>query len=69
MPPPLWYIRWLIEKNLVPGTIIILHDGIADSTRSIRALPSILEAGSRKGLRFVSISELVRLSLEAKENT
>ncbi len=57
--PPVWYIRWLIEKNLVPGSIVILHDGISNPTRSIQALPHILEVGARKGLRFVSISALM----------
>lgn len=60
MHPPVWYIRWLITKNLVPGGIVILHDGISDASRSIHALPHLLEAGRRKGLRFVSISELMR---------
>lgn len=59
MHPPVWYIRWLIEKNLVPGAIVILHDGISNPSRTLRALPHILEAGHRKGLRFVSISELM----------
>jgi peptidoglycan-N-acetylglucosamine deacetylase len=58
--PPVWYITWLVEKNLVPGTIVILHDGISDPTRSIQALPKILDAGRQKGLRFVSIGELLR---------
>ena len=60
MHPPVWYIRWLIEKNLIPGAIIVLHDGISNPSRSLQALPHILEAGQRKGLRFVSISELLR---------
>jgi peptidoglycan-N-acetylglucosamine deacetylase len=60
MHPPVWYIRWLIEKNLRPGTIVILHDGITNPTRSIEALPHILAAGRQRGLRFVSISELRR---------
>jgi peptidoglycan/xylan/chitin deacetylase (PgdA/CDA1 family) len=59
MHPPVWYIRWLIEKNLVPGTIVILHDGIANPKRSIAALPQILAAGREKGLRFVSVGELM----------
>lgn len=58
--PPAAYIRWLISKNLAPGTIVILHDGIADPSRSIAALPAVLEAGRRKGLRFVSVGTLVR---------
>lgn len=60
MHPPVWYIQWLIEKNLVPGTIVILHDGISDPTRSIRALPHILSTGRERGLLFVSIGELRR---------
>ena len=62
MHPPVWYIRWLVEKNLVPGAIVILHDGISNPSRSIQALPHILEAGRRKGLRFVSISEVIRVA-------
>ena len=58
--PPAAYIRWLVTKNLAPGTIVILHDGIADPSRSVAALPAILEAGRRKGLRFVSVGTLVR---------
>jgi peptidoglycan/xylan/chitin deacetylase (PgdA/CDA1 family) len=57
--PPVWYIRWLIEKNLAPGTIIILHDGIPDPSRSIEALPHILAEGKRRRFSFVSIGELV----------
>jgi peptidoglycan-N-acetylglucosamine deacetylase len=60
MHPPVWYIKWLIRKNLVPGTIIVLHDGISDPTRSIQALPHVLVEGRRRGLTFVSISELLR---------
>ena len=59
MHPPVWYIRWLIEKNLVPGTIVILHDGISDPTRSVRALPQILDTGRNRGLSFVSIGTLM----------
>ena len=57
--PPVWYMRWLVGKNLVPGTIVILHDGISDPSRSIEALPHILTAGRKKGLRFTSIGALV----------
>jgi peptidoglycan-N-acetylglucosamine deacetylase len=60
--PPLWYIRWLIAKNLKPGTIIILHDGIKNPTRTIEGLPYILREGERRGLRFVSIGELMARS-------
>lgn len=62
--PPVGYIRWLVRKNLVPGGIVILHDGIADASRTIEALPGILEAGRGRGLKFVSIGSLMRLSRE-----
>ena len=58
--PPTAYIRWLVTKNLAPGVIVILHDGIADPSRSIVALEDILEAGEQKGLRFVTVGELLR---------
>ena len=64
MHPPVWYMKWLIGKNLVPGAIVILHDGISDATRSIQALPNILTVGRMKGLRFVSIGALVREAAE-----
>lgn len=57
--PPVAYIRWLVAKNLAPGVIVILHDGIADPSRSIAALEGILRAGERKGLRFVTVGELL----------
>lgn len=57
--PPARYIRWLVAKNLAPGVIVILHDGIADPSRSIAALDGILAAGERKGLRFVTVGELL----------
>lgn len=57
--PPSAYIRWLVTKNLAPGTIVILHDGIADPSRTIAALDDILAAGERKGLRFVTVGELL----------
>jgi peptidoglycan/xylan/chitin deacetylase (PgdA/CDA1 family) len=60
MHPPVWYMRWLVGKNLVPGAIVILHDGISDPSRSIEALPQILTVGRKKGLRFTSIGALVR---------
>jgi peptidoglycan-N-acetylglucosamine deacetylase len=57
--PPVPYIRWLIQKNLAPGTIVILHDGISNPTRSVEALPNILAEGRRRGLSFVSVGELM----------
>jgi peptidoglycan/xylan/chitin deacetylase (PgdA/CDA1 family) len=57
--PPVGYIRWLVEKNLVPGAIVILHDGISDPSRGIQALPGILAEGQRRGIHFVTIGTLL----------
>ena len=62
--PPVWYIKWWIERNLVPGAIIILHDGISDPRRGIMALPHILGAGCQKGLRFVAVGTLMKSAVE-----
>ena len=67
MHPPVRYMRWLIEKNLVPGAIVILHDGISDPTHSIQVLPDILRVGRERGLRFVSIGALMREAAEQVE--
>jgi peptidoglycan/xylan/chitin deacetylase (PgdA/CDA1 family) len=61
--PPVWYIEWLVEKNLGPGAIVILHDGIADPARSIEALPHILDTAQQRGLRVVTIGELMSAGL------
>src|SRR6266436_7763350 len=53
MHPPAWYIRWLVTKNLAPGAIVILHDGISNPTCTLQALPQILNAAHCKGLRVV----------------
>ena len=62
MHPPVSYIRWLVVKNLAPGAIVILHDGIRDPTRSIEALPQILAAGKEQGFQFVSIGTLMEMT-------
>lgn len=68
MRPPIWYMRWLIEKNLRPGTIVILHDGISDARKSVRVLADVLVAGKKQGLRFVSVGELMEKSGAAKDS-
>jgi peptidoglycan/xylan/chitin deacetylase (PgdA/CDA1 family) len=57
--PPVWYIHWLIKKNLAPGTIVILHDGISDPSRSIEALRRVLAEGFKRELTFVAIGQLI----------
>lgn len=57
--PPESYIRWLVSKNLAPGAIVILHDSGGDRSATVAALPGILAAGGAKGLRFVTVGELL----------
>ena len=57
--PPTSYIRWAITKNLRPGAIVVLHDSGGDRSHTVAALPGILDAGRAKGLRFVTVSELM----------
>lgn len=57
-PPPA-YMRALVTRNMVPGAIVVLHDGIPDASRTLAALPGILEAARRKGLRLVTLGELL----------
>ena len=57
--PPVRYIQWLVEKNLAPGTVVILHDGIPDASRTIQALPGILATGRGRGIRFVTVGRLL----------
>jgi peptidoglycan/xylan/chitin deacetylase (PgdA/CDA1 family) len=54
--PPAWYIRWLVKKNLAPGTIVILHDGISNPTQTIRANTRNLNRTSPSSSRFLGYS-------------
>lgn len=67
MRPPVWYIRWLIAKNLRPGSIVILHDGIENPSKTIAALPAILQSGQKRGFQFVTVGELIRASRQQND--
>jgi peptidoglycan/xylan/chitin deacetylase (PgdA/CDA1 family) len=56
--PPATYMRWQVTRNLAPGVIVILHDGIADPSRTLSALDHILDAGRQRNLRFVTVGAL-----------
>ena len=57
--PPAAYIRWAIARNLGPGTIVVLHDAGGNRSNTVAALDCILEAARARGLRFVTVSELM----------
>ncbi|HEX9759731.1 MAG TPA: polysaccharide deacetylase family protein [Candidatus Acidoferrales bacterium] len=57
--PPAAYMRWVISKNLRRGAIVVLHDSGGGGDRTIAALDGILAAGSRRGLKWVTLTELL----------
>lgn len=42
-----------------PGSIILMHDGVLDRTKSVEALPIVIKALKAKGYRFVTLSQLL----------
>ena len=57
--PPTRYIEWVIARNLRPGVIVVLHDAGGDRAHTVAALPPILRAAKEKGLRLVTLSDLL----------
>ena len=53
------YIQWVVIKNLEPGAIVILHDGVPHPENTIQALDAILTAAREKGLAVVPVGELL----------
>ena len=53
-----------VLRRVGPGGIILLHDGGigADRSRTVRALPKIIEELQNRGYRFVSLSNLLNIS-------
>lgn len=50
----------LESPNLGPGAIILLHDGGDDRSMTVNALPAIMDGLRKRGLRSVTIPELLR---------
>ncbi|MBE3575538.1 MAG: polysaccharide deacetylase family protein [Firmicutes bacterium] len=51
-----------LEAGLKPGAILVLHDSGGDPgapEHTLAALPAVLEAARRRGLKLVTVSELV----------
>ena len=63
--PPAAYIRFVVVKNLAPGTIVILHDGVERPGTTIAVLDDILDAAAAKGLAVVTVGELLTPYKEA----
>ena len=48
-----------VINKAAPGTIILAHDGRLDRSRTMEALPLIIEGYQKKGYRFVRLDELL----------
>jgi peptidoglycan/xylan/chitin deacetylase (PgdA/CDA1 family) len=66
--PPAQTIQWRILRGVGPGGVTLLHDGQdtdaypkADRSRTIAAVPHIIESLRQDGYRFVTVPELMAL--------
>jgi peptidoglycan/xylan/chitin deacetylase (PgdA/CDA1 family) len=66
--PPASYIAWVIGRALRPGAIIVIHDSGGDRSRTIKAMPAILESARAKNLRLVTLSALIASRTAVKQS-
>ena len=57
--PPAGWIKALVNRSLRPGAIVVLHDSGGDRSRTVAALPGIIEEAHERGLAIVRLSELL----------
>jgi peptidoglycan/xylan/chitin deacetylase (PgdA/CDA1 family) len=55
-----------VIKRAQPGIIILAHDGRLDRTRTIEALPLIIQGYQKRGYRFVTLEQLVKNQVKTK---
>jgi peptidoglycan/xylan/chitin deacetylase (PgdA/CDA1 family) len=58
--PPAGWIKALVNRSLRPGAIVVLHDSGGDRSRTVAALPGIIEEAHERGLAIVTLSELLK---------
>ncbi|HEU0316306.1 MAG TPA: hypothetical protein VFR49_03185, partial [Solirubrobacteraceae bacterium] len=49
-----------LMRRVRPGTIILAHDGLLDRSRTVTALPLLLDELARRGYGVITVSELLR---------
>ncbi|BAY13352.1 polysaccharide deacetylase family protein [Calothrix sp. NIES-2098] len=54
-----------VVNNAKPGSIVLMHDGGGNHSRTVKALPGIIAGLKAKGYKCVTVSEL--LEMQAKE--
>jgi peptidoglycan/xylan/chitin deacetylase (PgdA/CDA1 family) len=57
--PSSWFAAHYILGNVQPGSIVVLHDCGARGERTVVALATVLPELDRRGLRVVTLSELL----------
>jgi peptidoglycan/xylan/chitin deacetylase (PgdA/CDA1 family) len=53
-------VNQVIEKAR-PGGIVLMHDGGGDRSKTVEALPKIIEELAQRGYKFVTVPELLRM--------
>jgi peptidoglycan/xylan/chitin deacetylase (PgdA/CDA1 family) len=51
-----------VLRETRPGSIILMHDGGGPREQTIRALPAIVRALRARGLRFVTVPQLLEFA-------
>lgn len=54
-------IKQVVEKA-TPGGIVLMHDAGGDRSRTVNALPKIIEELTLRGYKFVTVPELLEMS-------
>ncbi|MDD5492851.1 MAG: polysaccharide deacetylase family protein [bacterium] len=50
----------MFNKNLIPGAIVLMHDGGGNRVNTVAALSGMIESAKKKGYRFVTLGELLK---------
>jgi len=54
-------VRWLMRR-VRPGAILLAHDGLLDRSRTVKALPLLLDQLAGRGYRVITVSALLYAS-------
>jgi peptidoglycan/xylan/chitin deacetylase (PgdA/CDA1 family) len=53
-------VNYVVDKAK-PGSIILMHDGGGDRTKTVQALPKIIERLTQRGYTFVTVPEMLQM--------
>jgi peptidoglycan/xylan/chitin deacetylase (PgdA/CDA1 family) len=52
------------REHIVPGSILLFHDGFGDRSQTMEAVRILLTEYTAQGFQFVTVSDLLKLQLE-----